>query len=141
MLNELKVLKEFKATHKNANITPKKMLLVTKLLMDKYTGGRTVHEALRTLEFINHKSCKIVFALLKSAVANSQLTDKQVSLKEICVGRGLKSKRFMARARGRSARIEKQLSNITVVIKPINDTNTNNAAQEHNVMGEINNDK
>jgi len=57
---------------------------------------------------------------LKSAIANAennnQLDIDNLIVKEAYVGKGITLKRFMPRARGRSAGIKKHFSNLTIIV-------------------------
>jgi large subunit ribosomal protein L22 len=83
--------------------------------------GRSVAQALAQLTFSKRRIAQDVRKVLQSAIANAennhQLDVDQLVVAEASVGKALVMKRFSARARGRSARIEKPFSNITVIVR------------------------
>ncbi len=83
--------------------------------------GKSASRALTDLEFSKRRIAGDVRKLLQSAVANAEnnhgLDVDRLVVSEAFVGKQIKMKRFRARARGRSARIEKKFSNMTIVVK------------------------
>ncbi|MFT6106204.1 MAG: large subunit ribosomal protein L22 [Rickettsiales bacterium] len=80
----------------------------------------SVAEVLTKLKFCNLKIAKPVRDLVYSAMSNAEnnhnMDVDNLFIKRIDVGRAFVLKRFSARARGRSSKIEKTFSNIRVVL-------------------------
>ncbi len=83
--------------------------------------GLQVQRALNELEFSPKRIASDVRKALYSAVSNAEnnhsLDIDNLVVAEAFVGRNLVMKRFSARARGRSSRIEKPFSEITIVVR------------------------
>jgi large subunit ribosomal protein L22 len=83
--------------------------------------GHKVLAALEALRFSKRRIAQDVRKVLESAIANAEnnhnLDVDLLYVAEAYVGKGMVMKRFSARARGRSARIEKAFSNLTVVVR------------------------
>lgn len=83
--------------------------------------GKTASAALTQLNFERRRTALDVKRVLMAAVANAEnnhgLDVDKLYVAEAFVGRAFVMKRFMARARGRSAGIEKPYSNLTIVVK------------------------
>jgi large subunit ribosomal protein L22 len=107
---------EAKAVGRMLRISPRKLDLVAGVIR-----GKPVGTALAALTFSKRRIAHDVKKVLQSAVANAennhQLDVDQLVVAEASVGKAMVMKRFSARARGRSARIEKPFSNITVVVR------------------------
>jgi large subunit ribosomal protein L22 len=77
--------------------------------------------AIATLTFSKRRIAHQVRKTLESAIANAennhQLDVDRLYVSEASVGRALVMKRFHTRGRGRSARIEKPFSNLTVIVR------------------------
>ena len=101
-----------KAFLKNYRQSPRKVRLIADLIR-----GKEVEKALETLKFMNKRASLPVEKLIRSAVANARSggveTGKLVVTK-IAVDKGTVLKRFMPRARGSAARINKRSSHITL---------------------------
>ena len=82
--------------------------------------GKDVNEALAILQYNNRKGSKIIYKLLKSAVANAEnnngLKAENLYVAECFANKGPTMKRIHPRAQGRAYRIEKRTSHITVVL-------------------------
>lgn len=104
-----------KAVLRNVRISPRKAGLVAGLIR-----GKSVTKALNELSVSTRRISKDVRNLLLSAVANAEnnhgLDIDSLVVKEAHVGKGLVMKRWHARGRGRSAKILKPFSHITVVV-------------------------
>ena len=104
-----------KAIVKDTGISVKKIKPIADLVR-----GMKVSEALITLRFLPSPAAKIVSKVIKSANANAEneVLTRTDDLKviEIYANEGKTTKRFRARARGRSARIFRRNSHITVVV-------------------------
>jgi large subunit ribosomal protein L22 len=79
-----------------------------------------VGEALKVLEFSPKRGAKLVRKVLESAIANAEHNNgadvDELKVKAIFVDEGPHMKRWMARAKGRGARILKRTSHITVTV-------------------------
>jgi len=106
---------EVNATAKYMRISPTKVRKVVGAVK-----GNPVEEALNRLNFMPQKAAGMLVKILNSAIANAdQHPDLDVDslvLKNIIVNEGPMLKRFRARARGRSSRILKRTSHITVIV-------------------------
>ena len=85
--------------------------------------GLKVQRALNELEFSPKRIAKDVRKALYSAISNAEnnhsLDIDNLVVAEAYVGKNLTMKRFSARARGRSSRIEKPFSEITIVVREV----------------------
>jgi large subunit ribosomal protein L22 len=83
--------------------------------------GLKVQRALNELEFSHKRIAKDVRKALNSAISNAEnnhsLDIDSLIVAEAYVGKNLVMKRFASRARGRSTRIEKPFSEITIVVR------------------------
>ncbi len=83
--------------------------------------GRSVEDALSQLAFSKRRIAGDVRKIVQSAVANAEnnhdLDVDRLYVAEATVGRAMVMKRWRARARGRTARILKPFSNLTVVVR------------------------
>jgi large subunit ribosomal protein L22 len=86
----------------------------------KNITGLKVSEALKLLQFSKIKISTTIRALVYSAMSNAENNHNMdvdtLFIKEINVGRAFALKRFAARGRGKSSRILKTYSNITVIL-------------------------
>jgi large subunit ribosomal protein L22 len=82
--------------------------------------GKTASAALASLVFCERRVAHEVKKVLQSAIANAennhQMDVDRLVVSEASVGRALVMKRFHTRGRGKSARIEKPFSNLTVIV-------------------------
>lgn len=105
-----------KSIYKNAKSSVQKVGLVADVVR-----GMLVNEASSTLLFLKKSASLYVRKALMSSVANAQnnfsIDVDRLYVKEILVGKGMKLKRFAARARGRASRVHKHYSNITVLLE------------------------
>jgi len=96
--------------------SPQKLNLVAQTIR-----GKSAARALVDLEFSKRRVSEDVRKLLQSAVANAEnnhgLDVDRLVVAEATVGKTVLMKRFRARARGRGARIEKKISNMTIVVR------------------------
>jgi large subunit ribosomal protein L22 len=85
--------------------------------------GLKVQRALNELEFSHKRIAKDVRKALYSAISNAEnnhnLDIDNLVVAEAYIGKNLVMKRFSARARGRSSRIEKPFSEITIVVREL----------------------
>ncbi len=103
------------ATLKYARTSPQKIRLVADQIR-----GLPVDRALNVLTFSNKKAAAIIKKLLESAVANAEHNDgadiDELKVSSVYVNQGPTLKRLRPRARGRSDRIIKRMSHITVTV-------------------------
>jgi large subunit ribosomal protein L22 len=106
---------EAQAITKNIRVSPRKLNLVAGLIR-----GRTAQDAVATLTFSKRRIAQTVRKTLESAIANAennhQLNVDQLIVSRAEVGRSIVMKRFHARGRGRSSRIEKWFSHLKIVV-------------------------
>lgn len=106
---------EAKASLKFARVGTQKARLVADLVR-----GKNVHDALKTLAFLNKKTGLLLQKLLNSAVANAEFNNKmdidKLFVKSITVDQGPALKRFRPRAQGRASGIRKKTSHINVIL-------------------------
>jgi large subunit ribosomal protein L22 len=85
--------------------------------------GLKVQRALNELEFSHKRIAKDVRKALNSAISNAEnnhsLDIDSLVVSEAYVGKNLVMKRFASRARGRSSRIEKPFSELTIVVREL----------------------
>jgi len=85
--------------------------------------GLKVQHALNELQFSHKRIAQDVRKALYSAISNAEnnhsLDIDSLVVAEAYVGKNLVMKRFSARARGRSSRIEKPFSEITIVVREL----------------------
>ena len=109
---------EAKAIAKMLRVSPQKLNLVAQLIR-----GKTVPAALADLTFSKKRIARDVKKTLESAVANAEnnhdLDVDSLVVDEAFVGKALVMKRFAARGRGRSSRIEKPFANLTIVVREV----------------------
>jgi large subunit ribosomal protein L22 len=90
-------------------------------LLAQQIRGLKVDKAMAELEFSRKRAAGDVLKLLKSAVANADnnhgLDIDSLVVAEAHVGKNLVMKRMHARARGRGVRVEKQFSQLTIVLR------------------------
>ena len=99
-------------------ISPQKLNLVAQMIR-----GSKVDKALADLEFSHKRISGDVKKCLESAIANAEnnhgLDIDSLVVAEAYVGKNLVMKRFRARARGRGARILKPFSELTIVVREV----------------------
>ena len=101
---------------KYLRVSPRKLNLVAQSIRGMQAG-----EAILALQFARRRIALDVRKALQAAVANAennhQLDVDRLYVAEATVGRTLVMKRVHARARGRAARVEKPISNLTIVVR------------------------
>ncbi|QCI27331.1 50S ribosomal protein L22 [Buchnera aphidicola] len=106
---------EIIAKYKKAKSSPQKIRLIVDLIR-----GKKVNNVINILNFYKKKSALFVQKLLKSAIANAEhnfgLDIDKLFIKRIFVDAGPTMKRMMPRAKGRSDRILKRTSHITIIL-------------------------
>ena len=109
---------EAQAVARSLRVSPQKLNLVAQLIR-----GKKVEKALADLTFSHKRIAKDVKKTLQSAIANAEnnhgLDVDQLIVAEAYVGKNLVMKRFHPRARGRMGRIEKPFSQLTVVVREV----------------------
>jgi large subunit ribosomal protein L22 len=114
-------------------ISPRKVRLVADLVR-----GMNVKDAKTQLEFSNKKPSESLLKLLNSAIANAQnnfgLEKNNLYISEMLVNDGSALKRWRPRAMGRSARIKKRTSHITVVLDEITKKTNNEVKSKEKKM-------
>ncbi len=122
---------EAKAVARNLRVSPQKLDLVAGLIR-----GKPVEQALADLEFSLKRISGDVRKCLMSAVANAennhQLSIDQLVVSEAYVGKNLVMKRFHARGRGRSSMVMKPFSQITVVVREVEEGELENVRKRAN---------
>lgn len=107
---------EAKAIARMLRVSPQKLNLLAQLIR-----GKKVDHALADLEFSRKRIAVDVRKCLQSAIANAEnnhgLDIDTLVVKEAYVGKALVLKRFAARGRGKSTRIEKPFANITIIVR------------------------
>ncbi len=106
---------EAQAVLKNLRISPRKLNLVAGLIRNQPAST-----AVATLTFSKRRIAQSVRKVLESAIANAennhQLDVDQLVVTRAEVGKSIVMRRFHARGRGRSARIEKWFSHLKIVV-------------------------
>jgi len=106
---------EAQAVTKNIRVSPRKLNLAAGLIR-----GRKVGDAVATLTFSKRRIAQTVKKTLESAIANAennhQLDVDRLVVSKAEVGRSIVMKRFAARGRGKSSRIEKWFSHLKIVV-------------------------
>jgi len=109
---------EAMAKLKMIRISPQKLNLVAQMIR-----GSKVEKALADLEFSSKRISGDVKKCLESAIANAEnnhgLDIDSLIVSEAYVGKNLVMKRFRARARGRGAKILKPFSELTIVVREV----------------------
>ncbi len=106
---------EAKAFARYVKVSARKLNLVAGSIR-----GLKADKAVASLTFNTRRVAGDVKKVLQSAIANAennhQLDVDKLYVKEAWVGRAFVLKRFHARGRGKSSRVEKSYANITVVV-------------------------
>ncbi len=109
---------EARAKLRVIRISPQKLNLVAQMIR-----GKKAERALADLEFSHKRIARDVKKVLESAIANAEnnhgLDIDSLVVSEAYVGKNLVMKRWRARARGRAGRIEKPFSEITIVVREV----------------------
>lgn len=96
-------------------IAPRKVQIVLDLIRNQ-----DAEKAMAILKYTPKAACEVVAKLLKSAMANAENKDMDMSklyVAECYVCQGPTLKRIRPRAQGRAFRINKKTSHITLVLK------------------------
>ena len=109
---------EARAFVKHLRVSPRKLNLVAQMIR-----GMAAEDALVALSFSRKRISNDVKKALSSAIANAennhQLDVDRLIVAEASVGKQMMIKRIRARARGRAARVEKPFSNLTIVVREV----------------------
>lgn len=109
---------EAQAVARNLRVSPQKLNLVAAQIR-----GKKASQAVAELEFSRKRIAIDVRKCVMSAIANAEnnhgLDVNDLVVAEAWVGKNLVMKRFHARGRGRSGRILKPFSQITVVVREV----------------------
>ncbi len=112
---------EARAVTRLIRVSPQKLNLVAQLIR-----GKKVDRALADLTFSRKRIAKDVKKTLESAIANAEnnhdLDVDALVVSEAYVGKNIVMKRLRARARGRAARIMKPFSQMTVVVRQVEES-------------------
>ncbi len=107
---------EARCVVRNLRVSPQKLNLVAQMIR-----RRPVHKALNDLRFSRKRIAVAVKKALESAIANAEfnhgLDIDRLVVAEAYVGKNLVMKRWRPRARGRTGRIMKPFSQITIVVR------------------------
>jgi large subunit ribosomal protein L22 len=106
---------EAQAIVSNLRVSPRKLNLVAGLIRNQPAA-----KAVATLTFSKRRIAQQVKKALESAIANAennhQLDVDQLVVSRVEVGRSQVMKRFHARGRGRSSRVEKWFSHLKIIV-------------------------
>ena len=109
---------EARAVTRLIRVSPQKLNLVAQLIR-----GKKVDRALADLTFSRKRIAKDVKKTLESAIANAEnnhdLDVDALVVSEAYVGKNIVMKRLQPRARGRATRIFKPFSQMTVVVRQV----------------------
>ncbi|AQX19955.1 50S ribosomal protein L22 [Bartonella sp. WD16.2] len=109
---------EAKAVARTIRISPQKLNLVAEMIR-----GKRVNTALADLTFSRKRIAQTVRKTLESAIANAEnnhdLDIDSLIVLEAHVGKSIVMKRFHVRGRGRSSRIERPFSHLTIIVREI----------------------
>ncbi|WP_321446856.1 50S ribosomal protein L22 [uncultured Cohaesibacter sp.] len=112
---------EAKAVSRMLRTSPQKLNLVATMIR-----GKKVDTALADLTFSSKRIAKDVKKCLESAIANAEnnheLDVDSLIVAEAYVGKALVMKRWQPRARGRVGKILKPFSNLTIVVREVEET-------------------
>ena len=107
---------EAQAVATQIRISPQKLNLVASMIR-----GKKADRALTELAFSRRRIAGDVKKVLESAIANAEnnhgLDVDRLYVREAYVGKSLIMKRWRARARGRSAKIQKPFSRLTIIVR------------------------
>ncbi len=109
---------EARAVTRNLRVSPRKLNEVASIIR-----GKKVETALADLTFSRRRIAGDVKKTLESAIANAEnnhdLDINELVVAEAYVGKNLVMKRWTPRARGRVGRIQKFFSEITIVVRQV----------------------
>ena len=109
---------EAKAVARMVRVSPQKLNLVAQLIR-----GKKASSALADLQFSRKRIAGDVKKCLESAIANAEnnhdLDVDELVVAEAHVGMAMVMKRFSPRGRGRSGKIFKPFSHLTIVVRQV----------------------
>lgn len=109
---------EAKAVLRMLRVSPQKLNLVAAQIR-----GKKVSSALADLTFSRKRIAGDVKKALESAIANAEnnhdLDVDSLVISEAHVGKAVVMKRWRARARGRVGKIQKPFSNLTIIVREV----------------------
>ncbi len=112
---------EAKAVVRMLRVSPQKLNLVAAMIR-----GKKVDAALADLTFSSKRIARDVKKCLESAIANAEnnheLDVDALVVAEAYVGKALVMKRWQPRARGRVGKILKPFSNLTIVVREVEES-------------------
>ncbi len=101
---------------RHVRISPRKVKIVLDLIR-----GKNVRDARAILKYVPKAACPVLDRLLNSAVANAvnnlNMDDGSLFVSECFVTPGSMLKRIRAASKGRSCRILKRMSHVTIKLK------------------------
>ncbi|EJF86419.1 50S ribosomal protein L22 [Candidatus Bartonella washoeensis] len=109
---------EAKAVTRTIRVSPQKLNLVAAMIR-----GKKVNVALADLTFSRKRIAATVKKTLESAIANAEnnhdLDIDSLIVAEAYVGKSIVMKRFHVRGRGRTSRIERPFSHLTIIVREV----------------------
>jgi large subunit ribosomal protein L22 len=112
---------EAQAVARMLRVSPQKLNLVAGMIR-----GKKVSSALADLTFTRKAIAREVKKTLESAIANAEnnhdLDVDDLIVAEAYVGKALVMKRWEPRARGRVGRIKKPFSNLTIIVRQVEES-------------------
>ena len=109
---------EARAVARTLRVSPQKLNLVAQMIR-----GKKVQTALADLTFSRKRIAGTVKKTLESAIANAEnnhdLDVDSLVVAEAWVGKSIVMKRFHVRGRGRASRILRPFSNLTIVVREV----------------------
>lgn len=109
-------MNEIKSTSKYIKISPKKLVLLSKLLKEK-----EVNYAINLLKFIPKKAAFFLRKTLKSCLYNAKnnykINNSNLFIDKIIIGKGRFLKRHRPSARGSSKSYVKKTSHLNIILK------------------------
>ncbi len=109
---------EARAVTRTIRVSPQKLNDVVMMIR-----GKKAQKALADLEFSRRRIAATVKTTLESAIANAEnnhdLDVDNLIVAEAYVGKSITMKRFRVRGRGRSTRILKPFSHLTIVVREV----------------------
>ena len=109
---------EARAVTRTIRVSPQKLNLVAAMIR-----GKKVETALADLTFSRKRIAETVKKTLQSAIANAEnnhdLDVDNLIVAEAYVGKSIVLKRFHVRGRGRASRILRPFSNLTIVVREV----------------------
>lgn len=101
--------------YRYARSSAQKIRLVANLIR-----GKKISEAINILNYTNKKSALLIKKVLNSAIANAEHNNNadinSLKINKIFIDEGPSMKRIMPRAKGRTNRILKRTSHITIIV-------------------------